>query len=254
MILSHSSRDLLCDLVGRHSLACGNPTLSLKKHLEGRNRIPGMALHQNLSNGMLLAWPTPILTRRIQDADLLSDLRRVILDREQAYPDGIDRALVNGWHSDTDLMKWPDPSIETLKSIISAGLADFIKQLNNDKGFSGKAQVTAWANVSRRGGFHRLHTHHSSMVSGVFYVDTGTPDPDDTHFNGTISFLDPRLAVEMIPLPGSPFGEKLKVEPDPGLMLMFPSWLQHFVDPFRGEGTRISIAFNIGLYGGDSAA
>ena len=30
-----------------------------------------------------------------------------------------------------------------------------------------------------------------------------------------------------------------------GLLLMFPSWLNHFVNPFMGGGERISIAFNL---------
>ena len=92
-----------------------------------------------------------------------------------------------------------------------------------------------------------MHTHHSSMVSGVFYVDVGIPDPDDTESNGTIAFVDPRVAVEMIQLPGNPFGDKLQFQPQPGSFILFPSWLQHFVDPFRGDGTRISIAFNIAV-------
>ncbi len=210
-----------------------------------------MALHQKLPNGMLLAWPTPILTRRLDEPELLGALKEIVLTKELAQPDGMRRALVNGWHSETDLMKWDGAAIGTLKERIGVALTDYLAQMGGGQTFTGKAQITAWANISRRGGFHRLHTHHSSMVSGIVYLDTGTPDPDDTDFNGTLSFMDPRLAVEMIPLPGSPFGEKLKIEPSPGLMLLFPSWLQHFVDPFRGEGARISIAFNIGLYGGD---
>ena len=49
----------------------------------------------------------------------------------------------------------------------------------------------------------------------------------------------------MIPIPGDPFGEKLRFDPEVGMMLVFPSWLQHFVDPFFGENERISIAFNV---------
>jgi hypothetical protein len=30
-----------------------------------------------------------------------------------------------------------------------------------------------------------------------------------------------------------------------GMMVLFPSWLYHFVNPFFGDGERISIAFNI---------
>lgn len=206
-----------------------------------------MALHQEYSNGLLLAWPTPILRRNVDDASLLSALRDQILAREEDDPEGMPRALVNGWHSRLDLMEWPGDAIADLKQHIGDALSDFMTMMANGRHVSGTAHITAWANISRRGGFHRLHTHHSSMISGVFYVDIGVADPEDTAFNGSLTFVDPRQAVEMIPMPGQPFGEKIKFDPKPGMLLLFPSWLKHFVDPFRGEGTRISIAFNIAM-------
>jgi uncharacterized protein (TIGR02466 family) len=206
-----------------------------------------MTLHQETENGLLLAWPTPILSRTEEDPAMLAGLRETILAREAAHPEGISRALVNGWHSETDLMEWTGAGIDAFRSRLGRTLGEYFSVLAGGERVRGAARVTAWANVSRRGGFHRLHTHHSAMVSGVFYVDTGRPDPDDTEFNGTICFADPRNAVEMIQLPGQPFGDKLKFDPRPGMLLLFPSWLKHFVDPFRGEGTRISIAFNVVL-------
>jgi hypothetical protein len=35
--------------------------------------------------------------------------------------------------------------------------------------------------------------------------------------------------------------------PTPGDVLLFPSWLEHSVAPFHGEGERICIAFNVRL-------
>ena len=37
------------------------------------------------------------------------------------------------------------------------------------------------------------------------------------------------------------------IRPKPGLLFLFPSWLMHQVRPYRGTGTRISIAFNLSL-------
>lgn len=206
-----------------------------------------MTLHRETENGLLLAWPTPILSRTEADPNMLADLRETILAREAAQPDGIARALVNGWHSQTDLMEWEGAGLDVFRQRLGTTLGEYFSMLAGGERVRGAARVTAWANVSRRGGFHRLHSHHSAMVSGVFYVDIGEPDPQDTDFNGSITFADPRTAVEMIPMPGHPFGDKLKFDPKPGMMLLFPSWLKHFVDPFRGEGTRISIAFNVML-------
>ena len=48
-------------------------------------------------------------------------------------------------------------------------------------------------------------------------------------------------------LDGSNAFPKLVLDPKPGLMVIFPSWLYHYVNPFHGAGERISIAFNINL-------
>ncbi len=41
------------------------------------------------------------------------------------------------------------------------------------------------------------------------------------------------------------FSGRYLVDPLPGLMVMFPSWLKHMVHPFSGNGERISISFNV---------
>ena len=59
-----------------------------------------------------------------------------------------------------------------------------------------------------------------------------------------IEFVDPRVAVEMIAVPGGPFDGRYKVRPQDGMLLVFPSWLLHFVNPYLSDDERISIAFN----------
>ena len=204
-----------------------------------------MALHQEFSNGLILAWPTPILSRRVEDPALLDGLKELVLQKEVEDPAGMKRALVNGWHSKLDLMEWSGAPVQSLKQVIGDQVQDYLRIASGGKTVIGTGHITAWANISRRGGYHRLHTHHSSMLAGVLYLDAGVPDPDDTENNGCITFDDPRTGVEMIPLPGNPFGDKVRFDPAPGMLLLFPSWLKHFVDPFRGEGARISIAFNV---------
>jgi hypothetical protein len=47
---------------------------------------------------------------------------------------------------------------------------------------------------------------------------------------------------------GQSAGSAQTIRPKPGLMVLFPSFLLHAVRPYRGQGLRISIAFNLGLY------
>jgi uncharacterized protein (TIGR02466 family) len=100
-------------------------------------------------------------------------------------------------------------------------------------------QMDCWANVLRRGQYNSVHDHPGATWSGVYYVSGGKRDNDDP-FNGKLELLDPRMGVNMV---GREEGRYF-VEPLPGLMVMFPSWLKHMVHPFFGSGERISISFN----------
>ena len=48
----------------------------------------------------------------------------------------------------------------------------------------------------------------------------------------------------MVDTPGSPYGQRMLIRPVPGLLVLFPSWLYHFVHPSTAYSPRISIAFN----------
>jgi hypothetical protein len=62
-----------------------------------------------------------------------------------------------------------------------------------------------------------------------------------------LEFLDPRAGVEAVSAPGDPYGEPFRVRPQSGLLVVFPSWLYHWVHPYAGERPRIAISFNATL-------
>jgi uncharacterized protein (TIGR02466 family) len=109
---------------------------------------------------------------------------------------------------------------------------------------TGELSAFGWVNLLRHGAYNTPHTHPNSMWSGVYYVDVGTPT-EDHPMSGVIEFLDPRCAVEMIGIPGDPFRGKHTVRPEAGTLVLFPSWLYHFVHPYQGHDVRNSVSFNL---------
>ena len=77
----------------------------------------------------------------------------------------------------------------------------------------------------------------------MYYVDPGTGNPDQP-LGGVLEFLDPRAGVEAITAPGDPYGDPFRVRPQAGLLVLFPSWLYHWVHPYAGQTPRIAISFN----------
>jgi uncharacterized protein (TIGR02466 family) len=180
-------------------------------------------------------------------ASINTDLQRMILDREQTVPSD-DYANQGGWHSPSDFLEWPGDSISTLRGWISDCLSQMVgatyqlpEVQGRPKPGRGGFVVHAWANISRTGNYHRMHNHPSSSWSGVYYVSSSS---QPNSLAGVLEFYDPRPFTEMVYTPGSPYGQRMLVRPVPGLMVLFPSWLYHFVHPYNSDEPRISIAFN----------
>ena len=154
-----------------------------------------------------LSYPTPIGRFRISGAGPVNEtLRQTILEREK-LGNSEDHANVGGWHSQADLLDWPDPSFVTLKGYILEAVSHMVAVTTEGKAPRGLVRVTAWANVARRGHYHRVHNHPSSTWSGVYYVDSGG-DAAGCPLSGVLELCDPRPFTEMVPSPGSPFGQR----------------------------------------------
>ena len=104
-----------------------------------------------------------------------------------------------------------------------------------------------WANVSKPGEMHRPHTHSNNFLSGVYYVDI---DPND---GANIQFFDPRPQADVLRPKQLEFTKENASLWYPysktNRMVLFPSWLQHYVPINISKTNRISISFNIMIKG-----
>ena len=82
------------------------------------------------------------------------------------------------------------------------------------------------------------HNHGDYDISGVYYIQTNGND-------GSLSFINPLSSLECTKF--LPKGHGVVYKPEVGLMILFPSWLNHFVEPNDSNTERISLAFNIKL-------
>jgi uncharacterized protein (TIGR02466 family) len=200
----------------------------------------------SLRRFMMVTFGTPILSYRWPDSDSLNaELRAVILDAEKSKP-GLVKSNVGGWHSDLGIFKWDAKCIATLHDRVKVASVEMTRNIvtRPNARFTATYYIDGWANVVRSGDYHLVHNHPNNLWSGVYYVSVGEPEPDRPH-NGQLELLDPRLTPNMVGIPDSLFEVRYTVQASAGLMVMFPSWLRHYVHPFFGNGERISIAFNV---------
>jgi len=99
-----------------------------------------------------------------------------------------------------------------------------------------------WATVLARGAAHKAHSHPNNFLSGVYYVRT-RPGSD------AINFHDPRTQAGVIRPPvvelTAENTDQVVVRVTNGILLMFPSYLEHSVDANVNEEERISVSFNV---------
>ncbi|MGE0153553.1 MAG: 2OG-Fe(II) oxygenase family protein [Reyranellaceae bacterium] len=211
------------------------PTLSL---------AAGQAVETD--QGITLAFATPVLRMSLPGAEFLNKgLRRQILELEQ-QPPGRTVSNAGGFQSDGNLFALRTPELNILSQAIELAYRALCRSLVPDqpRREQDRLDVNGWANVNRDGHYNRAHSHGGVHWSGVYYVAAGQPDQAVAN-NGVLELIDPRGLGGVVAAPGFPAGHSLVVVPEPGLLVLFPGWLQHWVTPYRGTGERISIAFNI---------
>jgi uncharacterized protein (TIGR02466 family) len=192
------------------------------------------------------AFPTVIGQLRVPDAEAMNqDLQALILAEEHRQ-NSLGRSNIGGWHSRTDFLRRPESAVAALTSWITWALRRAVNATAGEGAFAGNLSLAAWATICREGAYHAPHSHPDSAWSGVYYVDAGNRN-QARPLSGVLEFLDPRTGVEAVSTPGDPYGDPVRVWPEAGLLVVFPSWLCHWVHPYAGDTPRIAVSFNASL-------
>jgi uncharacterized protein (TIGR02466 family) len=167
-------------------------------------------------------------------------LAKLILDLEANTPSK-HKSNKNGWQSGTDLFETDHEAVRELRNRTYAAAYSYMMSLPSSfvsQDRMGRLEMhihAAWACVSRMFASNNPHVHPQSTLSGVYYVDPGPPP------GSRLYFRDPRPSIGFN-------SRDHALQPKAGLLVMFPSWLEHYVEPLpvtQGDTPRLAIAFNI---------
>ncbi len=209
-----------------------------------------------LSIKHMFATPLVITALSPETATIVnSKLRTLIFERSQKHPTA-HNCNRGGWQSDDGILDWGGPPVQIVIDKITEILA-VITMYIDGQGFKRAAidwKINGWANLNRKGDANAAHVHPGAYWSAVYYVHTGTHAVDKGRV-GAIEFFDPRASMPLLYCPKLRMGIEGYVTagmseihaPEPGQIIIFPSWLSHSVQPFKGDDYRLSLAFNFSV-------
>lgn len=107
------------------------------------------------------------------------------------------------------------------------------------------AITETWTNINKKGSMNHEHVH-GDILSGVFYLQL----PSDESDRGALTFRNKNTCncwdgYKVIKDRNEFTTEIVKVNPEEGQIILFPSYLMHGVEPHFSDEERISISFNI---------
>ena len=174
----------------------------------------------------------------------IEDACFMLADEDAAGQDWCRRKGYGGYTSYASLDDLPTriSAFADLKKRLDKHAAKFAETLAFDLG-GGKLRLDSlWVNVLDSGHAHAGHIHPHSVISGTIYVST----PKGA---GGLRLEDPRLPMMMAAPPRrADAPEELQsfvtLQPQPGTVYLWESWLRHEVLPGRTKTPRVSVSFN----------
>lgn len=131
------------------------------------------------------------------------------------------------------------PELVLLKESLTKKLQEYIdtiyKPINKIEAYI----TQSWITVTPHGGYHHVHKHPNSFLSGVFYLQVD-PELDKINF-----LMDQYKMLHIKSMECDDYNSwQRSINVFPYDVVIFPSSLSHNVSPTTNTSNRISLAFN----------
>lgn len=196
--------------------------------------------YDNLVRRYVIATPPgwPNLTAYL--IDLATALKR--LHAFETHP--FDQSLRGGSQTSQDLARVKEPAVRAFFQAIDEPIRRYMEEVGPGEDILRQRNTHqyylsgTWSVMLRPNGFHVDHTHPSGWLSSACYIELPEAMEKEGR-EGWIKFGEPGIPTK----PKAP--AEHYVEPSPGLLVLFPSYMWHGTVPFSGNRNRLTVAFDV---------
>jgi uncharacterized protein (TIGR02466 family) len=186
-------------------------------------------------------WPTPVYKTNINRS--LNYLEINFLNKNHKLA-----PLSENYRSDNERIL-DCKELADIKTFILNECNKYVLQVINPKDKIDTYLTQSWLSLTTKGQSHHPHYHSNSFLSGVFYYDVTDGEDSISFYNNSYSWNN-RAMLHFDNNPTPWVSKKLSVPVKKGDLVIFPSYLDHGVDPKNfSTSVRKSLAFNTWLSG-----
>ena len=153
------------------------------------------------------------------------------------------RSLRGGTQTVNNLFDAGHDLVDRLKTRIAECVDRYIKELPPDSRHPFRRRRRAgfdfagsWSSRLSDCGFHINHIH-SGWISSCYYVGVPKAVEDSAGKQGWIKFGEPGYELGIAP--------RRAIQPAPGRLVLFPSYMWHGTIPFHDKSPRVTVAFDV---------
>jgi len=159
----------------------------------------------------------------------------------------VDQTLRHGTQTAPALFGSRNVLLAALRQKIEQAVGVYITRMLSDAGHpltgrrgTGFAFAGSWSSRLQTQGFHVNHIHPQGWISSCYYVSVPDVTQDQSAKQGWIKFGEPSFKM-----PDTVSGTvRRAIQPVPGRLVLFPSYIWHGTIPFQSANARTTIAFD----------
>lgn len=179
-------------------------------------------------------------------AAYLDDLAKELLQRRILYTHPVGQSLRHGAQTDLVPDQSTTPAIRAFTQAIDGPIGRYMQAIGHGTDVlrrrnTGRYRIEGmWSVNLRPGGYHFNHFHPDGWLSSACYISI-PPAVTSKGREGWLQFGEPAFPTR------PPLAPEYFVRPEPGLLVLFPSWMWHGTVPFSGDEQdfRLTIAFDV---------